>query len=156
MTNGFMRRCVESWNMTKQYFRATLWLKWIAILCSRYASPPPLEEKISSSLIFQQFSHFIVEIWKMRKKNEKWRTRFTPTKFAHFWVVSVRKYMVKTYLIYDCFEFLDWLFSAFFNNSVREFLNYLVKNEWLKMSLQFYSHIMAEMNYLRVQIHVIT
>ena len=44
------------------YYLHTVWLKWIATLCSGYASPPPLCEKFSSSLRFQQFSHWTFEI----------------------------------------------------------------------------------------------
>ena len=42
----------------------TLWLKWIATPCSRYASTP-LWEKFRSSFIFLQFSHWNLQIWKM-------------------------------------------------------------------------------------------
>ena len=38
------------------------------------------------------------------------------TKFAHFWVVLVRKYMVKKYFIFDRFYFLCRFFSRFFYN----------------------------------------
>ena len=68
----------------------TVWLKWIARICSRYATPPPLWEQFTSSFRFQHFSHWNTEIWKMSKK--EWKqltTRFTPTKFAHFWAVLV-------------------------------------------------------------------
>ena len=61
---------------------STVWLKWIATLCSRYASPPPLYcmddldsslfstyttppplyEQFSSSFRFVQFSHWTVQI----------------------------------------------------------------------------------------------
>ena len=49
----------------------TVWLKWIATLCSRYVSPPPLWEQFSSSFRFVQFSHWTVQIWKMTKKELK-------------------------------------------------------------------------------------
>ena len=47
------------------------------------------------------------------KTIKKWRTSSKPTKFAQFWVVLVRKSMVKKYLISDRFDFLDSCFSAF-------------------------------------------
>ena len=51
-------------------------------------------------------------------------------KFAQFLVVSVRKCMVKKYLISDRFGFLGrFCFCGFFYNSVRPFLYYLVKKE---------------------------
>ena len=49
-------------------FLYTVWLKWIAKLCSRYAPPPPLWEQFSLSLIFRQFSHWNVLIWQAIKK----------------------------------------------------------------------------------------
>ena len=51
------------------YLSITVWLKWISPLCSRYASPPPLWEKFSSSFIFWRFSHWNFKIWKMSKKD---------------------------------------------------------------------------------------
>ena len=33
---------MDTINMIKNYNLTTVWLKWIATLCSRYASPPPL------------------------------------------------------------------------------------------------------------------
>ena len=83
----------------------------------------------SSSFIFVYFSHSIVQIWKMSKKIKKWRTSSASTEFVHFWVVLVRKYMVKKYLISNCFDFLEPFFCVFFNNSIRAFLYYLVKKE---------------------------
>ena len=40
----------------------TVYLKWIAPLCSRYTTPPPLWEQFISSFIFVQFSHWNVQI----------------------------------------------------------------------------------------------
>ena len=40
----------------------TVWLRWIATLYSRFATPPPLWEKYSSSFIFLQFMHWNVDI----------------------------------------------------------------------------------------------
>ena len=57
--------------MSLRSFGATVWMKCIATLCSRYATPPPLWEKFSSYFIFLQFSHRIVQIWKMSKKELK-------------------------------------------------------------------------------------
>ena len=37
--------------------------------------------------------------------------------------------MVKKYWLSDRFDFLDWYIFPFFNNSVRAFLDWLVKNE---------------------------
>ena len=56
-----------------------------------------------------------------QKVIKEWKTRFTSMKFVHFWVVLVRKCMIKKYLISDCFGFLDWLFSNFVYNSVWDF-----------------------------------
>ena len=47
---------------------------------------------------------------------KKWRTNSVSTKFVYFWVVSVRKYMVKKYFIFDRFYFLCRFFSRFFYN----------------------------------------
>ena len=55
---------------------------------------------------------YLSETWV--KKIEKWMTRSVATKFAQFWVISVRKCMVKKYLISDRFSFLDRLFSVIF------------------------------------------
>ena len=109
----------------------TVRLKWIGTLCSRYTTPTPLWEQLSSSFIFIQISHWAVQIWKMSKKwIKKWRTSSASTKFTHFWVVSIRRYMVKKYLNSDRFNFLDQLFFwVLFYNSVRAFFNYLVKKE---------------------------
>ena len=52
------------------------------------------------------------EIWVENEK--KRRTSSTCMKSAHFLVVSVRKYMVKKYLIYDRFDFLERFFFEFF------------------------------------------
>ena len=61
---------------------------------------------------------------------EKRMTSSEPTKFAQFWVVSVRKCMVKKYLIYDSFSFLDRVFSRnFFIIPYELFLYYLVNKE---------------------------
>ena len=64
---------------------------------------------------------YLSEIW---AKNN-WKTNDSSsvaTKFAQFWVVSVRKGMVKKYLISDRFSFLDRFFSPrCFDNSVRAF-----------------------------------
>ena len=43
------------------------------------------------------------------KKNKKWRTSSEPTKFAHFWVVLVRKCMVQKFWISYRFDFF-WSF----------------------------------------------
>ena len=51
-----------------------------------------------------------------KKVVKKWRTNSVSTKFVHFWVVSVSKYMVKKYLIFDRFDFLCRFFSRFLNN----------------------------------------
>ena len=45
---------------------------------------------------------------------KKWMTSSEHTKFAQFWVVSVRKWMVKRYLISECFSFLDVFFPVMF------------------------------------------
>ena len=52
------------------------------------------------------------EIW--AKIIKKWRTKFISKIFAQFWVVSVRKYMVKKYLISNCFDFFNRFFSLVF------------------------------------------
>ena len=52
------------------------------------------------------------EIW--AKKIKKWMTSSIWTKFAHFWVVLVRKCMVQKFLISYRFDFLDSFFSAIF------------------------------------------
>ena len=68
------------------------------------------------------FSHWTIEIWKMSEKSLKKRmTSSEHTKFAHFWVVSVRKYIVQKYLISYRFDFLDRFFSRLFDDSVRAF-----------------------------------
>ena len=57
-------------------------------------------------------------------------TSSEPTKFAHFLVVSVRKCMVKKYLISDRFSFLDLFFLREVLIIPYElFLYYLVKKD---------------------------
>ena len=64
---------------------------------------------------------------------KKWRTSIASTKFAHFCVVSVRKYMVQKYLISDRFDLLDRFFPRFliipYELFHSFFLNWRVKNE---------------------------
>ena len=77
------------------------------------------------------------------------------TKFAQFWVVFVRKCMVKKFLISYRFVIFSF-FSPFFDNSVRAFSWFLFWTEWSEMSLYCYHHKMVEMEYWKVQIHVLT
>ena len=63
------------------------------------------------------FYRLVIGMYKFErwaKKNRKWRTISELMKFAHFWIVSVRKSMVKKYWISDRFDFFDRFFSAFF------------------------------------------
>ena len=50
----------------------------------------------------------------MSKKIKKLSTGSEPTNIGQFLVVSVRKYMVRKYLISNRFDFLDRFFFAFF------------------------------------------
>ena len=52
---------------------------------------------------------------------KKQMTSSKHTKFAQFWVVSVRKCMVKKFLISYYFVFFSFSTSRFFDNSVRAF-----------------------------------
>ena len=61
----------ESLSSLSSSFLPTVWLKWIATLCGRYASPPPLWKKFSSSFRFVQFSHWTVKTRKTSKKELK-------------------------------------------------------------------------------------
>ena len=58
-------------DMTMRHYHNTVWLKWIATLCSRYASPPPIWQQFCSSFTFVQFSHWTVQIWNMSNKELK-------------------------------------------------------------------------------------
>ena len=100
---------------------STVWLKWRAhfavyiLLLHHYRSNLANLSDLYSLVI----GLYKYERW--AKNNQKWRTSSTCTKFAHFWVVPVRKYMVKKYLISDRFDLLDCFFSQFFDNSVWAF-----------------------------------
>ena len=92
--------------LSKWFSIRAVCLKFIATLCSRCVSSPPLYEEFSSSFRFLQFSHWTVQIWNMSKiRFKKIRNKFISINFAHFLVVLVRKCMVKNYWIYDCFGF---------------------------------------------------
>ena len=87
---------------------------------------------------------------------EKRMTSSVATKLAQFWVISVRKCMVKKYLISDRFFFFILFFSRCFDNSVQAFSYFLFRTEWSGMSLYCNYHNMLEMKYWKVQIHVLT
>ena len=78
---------------------------------------------------------------------EKRMTSSICTKFAHFLVVLVRKYMVQKFLISYRFDFLIFFFSRFFDNSVRAFSSFLFRTEWSEMSLYCYYDKMVIMKY---------
>ena len=64
-----------------------------------------------------------------QKINKKWMTRYKVRKFAHFLVVSVRKSMVKTYLISDRFDYFDqFILQGFLN---RQFQKNMLNNFWV-------------------------
>ena len=110
-------------------------MKWIATLCSRYASPPPLYEKFSSSFRFVKFSHWTVQIWKMSKKELRNEGLVVHLRILHtFSSFGQKIYGQKVFNIWP-FRFYGTFLSAFFDNSVRAFSKFLVKTEWSKMSL---------------------
>ena len=87
----------------------TVWLKWIAHFVV----------DILFLHICTVYSLGCTNLKDEQKIIEKWRTSSASTKFAYFWVVSVRKYMVKKYLISDRFDFLEqFFFRVFFYNSI--------------------------------------
>ena len=49
-----------------------------------------------------------------QKRIKNKRPSSEPTKFAHFFVVLFKKYMVKKYFISNCFGFFIVLFPPFF------------------------------------------
>ena len=86
----------------------TVWLQWIA----HFAVGILLLHHYNISDLYS----LVIGMYKYerREKNNLKKEGLVANlqKFAHFWVVLVRKYMVKENLIYDRFDFLD-RFSGF-------------------------------------------
>ena len=117
------------WPMRKHYsfiilYYSLSWpvkMKWIA----HFTVDIRLLNKYWSDLAHLSYLYrLVIEMYKSErwaKIIKKWRTSSEPTKFAQFLVVSVRKYMVKKYLISDRYDFGGHFFFAFCYNFVRDF-----------------------------------
>ena len=83
------------------------------------------------------FDSLVIGLSKSERWAKSYQKRMTSSicmKFAHFWVVLVRKCMVKKFLISYRFEFLDRFFSAIFWWFRTSFFivfvqNWMVRNE---------------------------